>query len=59
MVHGLGTRWEDVVGLESAKTILLESLVHRDALMDFFGTFMEPWEGMLLYGPVGTGIASL
>ncbi|CAG7816805.1 unnamed protein product [Allacma fusca] len=55
VVSNLATTWNDVVGLEDAKTILQESLVYNREFEEFFGTALPPWRGLLLYGPPGTG----
>ena len=55
VVTNLGTKWDDVIGLEDAKTILQESLVYNQEFQEFFGTALPPWKGLLLYGPPGTG----
>lgn len=55
VTSNLGVRWSDVVGLESAKMILMESLVYSKEFIDFFGNAFPPWRGMLLYGPPGNG----
>lgn len=55
VVRDLGVRWNDVIGLENAKMILMESLVYSKEFNDFFGNAFPPWRGMLLYGPPGNG----
>lgn len=50
------TRWEDVVGLDDVKQILIESielpLLHEDVLREYNVT---PIKGVLLFGPPGCG----
>ena len=50
-------RWSDVVGLESAKNVLKESVVIPSLYPDLFDAvgLLSPWRGVLLYGPPGTG----
>ncbi|XP_068622757.1 katanin p60 ATPase-containing subunit A-like 2 [Battus philenor] len=47
--------WEDVKGLESAKSILMESVVYPVRHPEVFTGVLEPWRGVLLHGPPGTG----
>ncbi|OXA62388.1 hypothetical protein Fcan01_02823, partial [Folsomia candida] len=55
VVQDLETKWDDIIGLENAKMILMESMVYRNEFTEFFGDALPPWKGLLLYGPVGTG----
>lgn len=55
VVTNLGVTWTDVVGLDSAKMIIMESLVYSKEFTDFFGNAFPPWRGLLLYGPPGNG----
>ena len=50
-------KWEDVVGLDSAKSVLKESVVIPAKYPELFnfGGIVSPWRGVLLYGPPGTG----
>jgi katanin p60 ATPase-containing subunit A1 len=47
--------WSDVIGLESAKSILTETLLIRFYIPDFFHGLRAPTRGILLFGPPGTG----
>ncbi|KAF6202823.1 hypothetical protein GE061_003228 [Apolygus lucorum] len=53
--RNLNVKWSDVVGLESAKQHLRESIVYPMKYPDLFRGITSPWKGLLLYGPSGTG----
>ncbi|CAL8087229.1 unnamed protein product [Orchesella dallaii] len=55
IVQDLGVKWNDVIGLDNAKMVLMESLVYTKEFTDFFGNAFPPWRGLLLYGPPGNG----
>ena len=55
VVHGDEVHWEDVAGLEPAKTALKEAVVYPFLRPDLFMGLREPARGMLLFGPPGTG----
>lgn len=48
-------KWDDVIGLEDAKTVLHETLVTPLRFPKLFVGQRKPWKGILLYGPPGTG----
>ena len=48
-------KWEDVAGLEFAKTSLKEAIILPSKFPDIFVGIRKPWKGILLYGPPGTG----
>lgn len=48
-------KWEDVAGLEMAKTSLKEAIILPSKFPDIFVGIRKPWKGILLYGPPGTG----
>ena len=51
-----GPRWDDVVGLEGAKALLLEAVVAPLRHPELFtGVLAAGWRGALLFGPPGTG----
>ncbi|XP_022126375.2 katanin p60 ATPase-containing subunit A-like 2 [Pieris rapae] len=47
--------WEDVKGLNTAKNLLMESVVYPVRYPELFTGLLEPWRGVLLHGPPGTG----
>ncbi|XP_014283921.1 katanin p60 ATPase-containing subunit A-like 2 isoform X2 [Halyomorpha halys] len=51
----LNVDWDDVIGLNDAKTVLKEAIVYPNKYPDFFEEFITPWKGLLLFGPSGTG----
>lgn len=55
VVHGDEVHWDDIAGLESAKTSLKEAVVYPFLRPDLFKGLREPVRGMLLFGPPGTG----
>lgn len=55
VVHGDEVHWDDVAGLEGAKTALKEVVVYPFLRPDLFSGLREPARGMLLFGPPGTG----
>ncbi|XP_058449581.1 katanin p60 ATPase-containing subunit A-like 1 isoform X2 [Malaya genurostris] len=48
-------QWNDVAGLNEAKSILQEAVVLPVILPDFFRGIRRPWKGVLMVGPPGTG----
>ncbi|KAK9380237.1 P-loop containing nucleoside triphosphate hydrolase protein [Kockiozyma suomiensis] len=55
VVKGDEVHWEDIAGLEQAKTSLKETVVYPFLRPDLFKGLREPARGMLLFGPPGTG----
>lgn len=55
VVHGDEVYWDDIVGLELAKSGLKEAVVYPFLRPDLFKGLREPTRGMLLFGPPGTG----
>ena len=47
--------FKDIVGLDTAKTIIEEALLWPMKYPQFFTGLLEPWKGILLFGPPGTG----
>jgi SpoVK/Ycf46/Vps4 family AAA+-type ATPase len=55
VVKGDEVHWDDVAGLEVAKSALKEAVVYPFLRPDLFKGLREPARGMLLFGPPGTG----
>lgn len=55
VVTGDEVYWDDIVGLEAAKSSLKEAVVYPFLRPDLFRGLREPTRGMLLFGPPGTG----
>ncbi|KAK6442887.1 hypothetical protein LTR95_000902 [Oleoguttula sp. CCFEE 5521] len=55
VIQGDEVHWDDVAGLEIAKTSLKETVVYPFLRPDLFMGLREPARGMLLFGPPGTG----
>ena len=52
-----GVSWKDIVGLSECKRVLREAVVLPLKFPKLFEgkTLMQPWRGVLLHGPPGTG----
>ncbi|ELU01316.1 hypothetical protein CAPTEDRAFT_183389 [Capitella teleta] len=48
-------RWDDIIGLESAKRLVKEAVVYPIRYPQLFTGILSPWKGLLLFGPPGTG----
>ncbi|KAK9457861.1 P-loop containing nucleoside triphosphate hydrolase protein [Dipodascopsis uninucleata] len=55
VVKGDEVHWDDIAGLDQAKTSLKETVVYPFLRPDLFSGLREPARGMLLFGPPGTG----
>lgn len=55
VVKGDPVVWDDIAGLEQAKASLKETVVYPFLRPDLFSGLREPAQGMLLFGPPGTG----
>lgn len=55
VIQGDEVHWNDVAGLDIAKTALKENVVYPFLRPDLFSGLREPARGMLLFGPPGTG----
>lgn len=52
---GTPVEWDDIAGLNFAKTIIKESVVLPLLRPDIFTGLRRPPRGILLFGPPGTG----
>lgn len=50
-----GVRFPDIVGLDDAKRLLKEAVLMPMRYPSLFTGILEPWKGILLFGPPGTG----
>eukprot|EP00347_Sterkiella_histriomuscorum_P023884 403333052 len=48
-------RFHDIIGLDDAKRLLKEAVLMPLKYPHFFTGILEPWKGILLFGPPGTG----
>ncbi len=48
-------RFNDIVGLDEAKRLLKEAVLMPLKYPHLFTGILEPWKGILLFGPPGTG----
>ncbi|KAF2814880.1 AAA-domain-containing protein [Mytilinidion resinicola] len=55
VIQGDEVHWDDVAGLDIAKSALKETVVYPFLRPDLFMGLREPARGMLLFGPPGTG----
>lgn len=55
VVKGDPVSWDDIAGLEQAKGSLKEAVVYPFLRPDLFSGLREPAQGVLLFGPPGTG----
>jgi len=50
-----GVTFKDIVGLSDAKRLLTEAILMPFKYPSLFTGLLEPWKGVLLFGPPGTG----
>ncbi|KAL1139684.1 hypothetical protein AAG570_006662, partial [Ranatra chinensis] len=55
LTKDLNIKWNNIIGLESAKRLLKESVVYPTKYPMLFQGILEPWKALLLFGPPGTG----
>jgi hypothetical protein len=51
----LNVTFDDIASLRDAKRLLNEAVVLPLVMPEFFTGIREPWKGVLLFGPPGTG----
>jgi MoxR-like ATPase len=51
----VGVTFDDIAALDVAKQLLNEAVVLPLVIPEFFTGIREPWKGVLLFGPPGTG----
>ena len=49
------TKFKDIIGLEMSKRVLYEAVKYPLTYPQLFTGIIEPWRGVLLFGPPGTG----
>ncbi|KEG15535.1 katanin [Trypanosoma grayi] len=47
--------WEDIAGIPEAKRLLNEAVILPLLVPELFTGIVQPWKGVLLFGPPGTG----
>jgi len=50
-----GISFKDIIGLETAKKLMKEAVLLPLKYPQLFTGLLEPWKGILLFGPPGTG----
>lgn len=55
VVQDLDVRFDDIGGLDHAKRAINEAVLLPLILPEFFVGLRQPWKGVLLFGPPGTG----
>ena len=50
-----GVNFTNIVGLDEAKRLLKEAVLMPLKYPHYFEGILEPWKGILLFGPPGTG----
>jgi katanin p60 ATPase-containing subunit A1 len=55
IISSPNVKFEGIIGLDSAKKILIEAVKLPLIFPELFTGLIEPWKGVLLFGPPGTG----
>lgn len=55
MVENPNVKFEDIIGLDRAKSLIMEAVTLPLKYPQCFVGITEAWKGILLYGPPGTG----
>lgn len=58
LVENPNVKFEDIIGLERAKSLIMEAVTLPLKYPQCFVGITEAWKGILLYGPPGTGKVS-
>ncbi|XP_035468041.2 katanin p60 ATPase-containing subunit A-like 1 [Scophthalmus maximus] len=53
--HNPNVHWEDVADLGDTKKLLTEAVVLPMVIPQYFKGIRQPWKGVLMFGPPGTG----
>jgi len=48
-------KWDDIAGLDDSKRLVKEAVVLPIKYPELFTGILQPWKGLLLFGPPGTG----
>ena len=51
----LSVGWDDIASLDSAKRLLQEAVILPQLMPEIYVGIRQPWKGVLLFGPPGTG----
>jgi katanin p60 ATPase-containing subunit A1 len=55
LVENPNVKFTDIIGLDDAKRLIKEAVMLPLKYPDYFTGILEPWRGVLLFGPPGTG----
>jgi katanin p60 ATPase-containing subunit A1 len=55
LVENPNVKFSDIIGLDRAKSLIMEAVTLPLKYPQFFVGITEAWRGILLYGPPGTG----
>nr|CCC93342.1 putative katanin [Trypanosoma congolense IL3000] len=53
--HSPNVDWDDIAGIPDAKRLLKEAVILPLLVPELFTGVVQPWKGVLLFGPPGTG----
>lgn len=55
LIENPNVKFTDIIGLDDAKRLIKEAVMLPLKYPDYFTGILEPWRGVLLFGPPGTG----
>jgi len=55
LIDDPSTTWDDIAALKEAKRLLKEAVILPIVMPEYFTGIREPWKGVMLFGPPGTG----